>query len=668
MDIFDTFPQVSMWGDNFKVDGGLINSITSPMLLVSTSTMAMDNKPEYVPHELREQSRQNQEATNKDVSKVLRRLAQNREAARKSRLRKKAYVQQLETSRLKLMQLEEEIVKAKKQSMYIGNNPLDASYMGSSGSLNSGIVLFEIEYGNWIEEQHKLNEELRNAFQTQAPDEQLNQLIQTLLNHYSNLFKMKSDAAKADIFYLISGVWKSSAERLFLWIGGSRPSQLLSIIVPQLEPLTEQQTASISRLRLSSQQAEDALSQGLDKLQQSLVHNIAVDPLVAGNFGFQMADSIEKIEGLEGFLNQADHLRQQTLIHMSRILTTHQAAQGLLALGQYLQRLRSLSSLWASRLTHCSSLLSLLADTSFKPGLLLFGTLIAIPVFPLSRYTLPGSSIPGVLAGLDYGFALIRGELWPRLQIGTNNDPRMKPLLLLNSMHLGLSPSFVNGWLCSGVNDVSLCCRKRIGMEKFPWILVLTVDSSIDYAETTELDRDADEEQIKSAYRRLAKFYHPDVYDGRGSLEEGETAEARFIKIQAAYELLIDDEKRRQYDMDNRVNPMKASEAWMEWLMKKRKAFAQRGDMAVAAWAEQQQRQLNLRVRQLSRSKMDPDEARKILAREKAAAAKNFSNTLKRHTLVLKKRDLMRRKAEQDQDKLISQLLAAEGLESDTDE
>lgn len=47
------------------------------------------------------------------------------------------------------------------------------------------------------------------------------------------------------------------------------------------------------------------------------------------------------------------------------------------------------------------------------------------------------------------------------------------------------------------------------------------------------------------------------VYDGRGTLDEGETAEARFIKIQAAYELLIDEEKRSQYDKDNRVNPMK---------------------------------------------------------------------------------------------------------------
>ncbi|KAH1122928.1 hypothetical protein J1N35_006088 [Gossypium stocksii] len=186
--------------------------------------------------------------------------------------------------------------------------------------------------------------------------------------------------------------------------------------------------------------------------------------------------------------------------------------------------------------------------------------------------------------------------------------------------------------------------------------------------ETLELESDADEEQIKTSYRRLAKFYHPDVYDGKVTLEEGETAEARFIKIQAAYELLIDGERRRQYDMDNRVNPMKASQAWMEWLIKKRKAWDQRGDMAVSAWAEQQQRELNLRVRRLSRSKIDPDEERRILAKEKKASMEHFNSTLKRHTLVLKKRDLMRKKAEEEKKKFINQLLAAEGLELDTDD
>lgn len=186
--------------------------------------------------------------------------------------------------------------------------------------------------------------------------------------------------------------------------------------------------------------------------------------------------------------------------------------------------------------------------------------------------------------------------------------------------------------------------------------------------ETLELERNADEEKIKVAYRRLAKFYHPDVYNGKGTLEEGETAEARFIKIQAAYELLMDENRRKQYDTDNRINPMKASQAWMEWVLKKRKAFDQRGDVAIAAWAEQQQREMNLRARRLSRSKMDPEEERRILVKEKKASKEYFDNTLKRHTLVLKKRDLMRKKAEAEKKELLGKLLAEEGLELDNDE
>ncbi|KAG5045545.1 hypothetical protein JHK86_014951 [Glycine max] len=351
MDIYEPFQQVSLWGDNFKLDGGL-NSIASPMLMVDSTSV--ENKSEDIPQESREPSGSgaDQEATNKEVNKMLRRLAQNREAARKSRLRKKvgqAYVKQLESSRSKLMQLELEIGKARKQGLYMGT-VLDAGYIGStSETINPGIVAFEIEYGQWVEEQQRRNEELRHAFQAQASDVQLNVVVQSVLNHYSNLFRMKADAAKADVLYLLSGVWKASVERIFLWIGGSRPSQLLNIIVPQLEPLTDQQIVSISNLRLSSQQAEDALSLGLEKLQQSLVHDMAVDSLGVGNFGLQMVLAMEKFEALEGFVIQADHLRQQTLLHMSRILSTHQAARGLLALGEYFHRLRTLCSLWYAR-------------------------------------------------------------------------------------------------------------------------------------------------------------------------------------------------------------------------------------------------------------------------------------------------------------------------------
>jgi hypothetical protein len=62
---------------------------------------------------------------------------------------------------------------------------------------------------------------------------------------------------------------------------------------------------------------------------------------------------------------------------------------------------------------------------------------------------------------------------------------------------------------------------------------------------------------INSQYVIISFYFTLQVYDGRGTLEEGETAEARFIKIQAAYELLIDAERRKKYDTANQVNPMK---------------------------------------------------------------------------------------------------------------
>lgn len=93
----------------------------------------------------------------------------------------------------------------------------------------SGIAAFEMEYAHWIEEQNRQICELRNAMQAHITDIELRILVESGLNHYYNLFRMKADAAKADVFYLISGMWRTSTERFFQWIGGFRPSELLNV-------------------------------------------------------------------------------------------------------------------------------------------------------------------------------------------------------------------------------------------------------------------------------------------------------------------------------------------------------------------------------------------------------------------------------------------------------
>ncbi|RZC77667.1 hypothetical protein C5167_001836 [Papaver somniferum] len=283
--------------------------------------------------------------------KTLRRLAQNREAARKSRLRKKAYVQQLETSRLKLTQLEQELQRARQQGIFISSSGDQPHSMSGNGAL-----AFDIEYARWLEEHNRQINELRAAVNSHAGDNELRSIVDGIMTHYDDIFRLKGIAAKADVFHMLSGMWKTPAERCFLWLGGFRSSELLKLLVSQLEPLTEQQLVDICNLQQSSQQAEDALSQGMEALQQSLAETLASGSLgPAGssgnvaNYMGQMAMAMGKLGTLEGFLRQADNLRQQTLQQMHRILTTRQSARALLAINDYFSRLRALSSLWLAR-------------------------------------------------------------------------------------------------------------------------------------------------------------------------------------------------------------------------------------------------------------------------------------------------------------------------------
>src|SRR5215475_6055635 len=62
-----------------------------------------------------------------------------------------------------------------------------------------------------------------------------------------------------------------------------------------------------------------------------------------------------------------------------------------------------------------------------------------------------------------------------------------------------------------------------------------------DYYKTLGVERLATADQVKTAYRRLARKFHPDV-------SKETNAEARFKEVQEAYEVLKDPEKRAAYD------------------------------------------------------------------------------------------------------------------------
>ncbi len=63
-----------------------------------------------------------------------------------------------------------------------------------------------------------------------------------------------------------------------------------------------------------------------------------------------------------------------------------------------------------------------------------------------------------------------------------------------------------------------------------------------DYYDTLGVARDASEDQIKKAYRKLARKFHPDLNPGN------KVSEDRFKEVNEAYEVLSDKDKRRRYD------------------------------------------------------------------------------------------------------------------------
>ncbi|KAJ1253855.1 hypothetical protein BS78_K171100 [Paspalum vaginatum] len=234
------------------------------------------------------------------LTKTLRRLAQNREAARKSRLRKKAYIQQLETSRIRLSHLEQQVQVARVQGIFLGTG----EQPGFPSAPSPAAAVFDMEYGRWVEEHGKLMFQLRAALNEHLPDEQLQSFVNGAIAQHEELLTLKGAMARADVFHLLSGVWASPAERCFLWLGGFRPLDIIKVMLKHVEPLSEGQILGIYNLQQLVQEREEALNQSMEATQHSISDIVAAPDVAPATFMGHMSLAMNKVASMEGLVMQ----------------------------------------------------------------------------------------------------------------------------------------------------------------------------------------------------------------------------------------------------------------------------------------------------------------------------------------------------------------------------
>src|SRR4051812_26169052 len=157
---------------------------------------------------------------------------------------------------------------------------------------------------------------------------------------------------------------------------------------------------------------------------------------------------------------------------------------------------------------------------------------------------------PSASAGKTLTTALPRPLLWPR---PTGRTPRPRSASLGPPEWTTPPPwppsarwpvTFRGSWAPDGPGPKTTCCPQAVPHRQYEKEEIHTLSSHYD---VLGVSRDATGEEIKKAYRKLARTLHPDV-------NPGEDAADRFKAVTHAYEVLSDPQKRRVYDTTGNEN------------------------------------------------------------------------------------------------------------------
>nr|XP_043623014.1 protein DOG1-like 3 [Erigeron canadensis] len=204
---------------------------------------------------------------------------------------------------------------------------------------------FQKFYETWYEQLHDQIRQLTKAPRpptTDDGDKQLIQLVNKVMLHFSEFYRVKSLAVNQDVLSIFSAKWSTTMERSLLWIAGWRPTTAFHLIYTEssilfesrlvdilqglrtgdLGDLSPAQFTRVSDFQCETVQQENSITGQLSEWQQ----DEAIE-LIGGT----CMDLEKKTERLAMIVKKADELRLQTLMAVVELLTPQQAVEFLIA-------------------------------------------------------------------------------------------------------------------------------------------------------------------------------------------------------------------------------------------------------------------------------------------------------------------------------------------------